>query len=68
MTQTRYLTCTQRKNRRSRLESSLQEMNDGGACLESFKISCVVSKLNVYFFFDLILYNLSVTQGRVFLG
>ena len=29
--------------------SSLQEMNDGGACLESFKFSCVVSKLNVYF-------------------
>ena len=30
-----YLTCTQRKNRRARLESLLQEMNDGGACLES---------------------------------
>ena len=29
--------------------SSLQEMNEGGACLESFKFSCVVSKLNVYF-------------------
>ena len=39
----------QRMNRRSRLESSLQEMNDGGARLESFKFSCVVSKLYVYF-------------------
>ena len=50
--QSYYLTCTQRKNRRSQLKaiakSSLQETNNEGACLETFYFSCVVSKLNVY--------------------
>ena len=35
---------TEKKYKESRT-SSLQEMNDGGACLESFKFSCVVYTL-----------------------